>query len=229
MTSPLLLLGAVMAVIVAFLFKQTINVKPWIEQRAGENVPGQRQFAVPTAKVGLGVFLAVVTSLFALFISAYFMRMGEADWKSLAMPGVLWVNTGVLVLTSVAVQWTRHAAGRGQATNVRAGLIAGGILTLAFVAGQLWVWQQLNAAGHYMTANPSNAFYFMLTGVHGLHLLGGLWVWGKATTKVLRGAEIEDVRLSVELCSVYWHFLLVVWLVLFALLSSAAPGHLMQH
>ncbi len=100
------------------------------------------------------------------------------------------------------------------------GLIAGGVFTISFLAGQLWAWQQLNASGYFLTANPANAFFYLLTALHGLHLLGGLLVWGRATGKVLRGAGVGDVRLSVELCTVYWHYLLLVWLVLFALLLS---------
>jgi cytochrome c oxidase subunit 3 len=166
------------------------------------------------------VFLAVATSLFALLISAYFMRMMGEDWTALAVPRVLWLNTVLLLLSSVAMQWTRTAAQRGQMDGVRIGLIAGGVFSFSFLAGQLWAWQQLNASGYFLAANPANAFFYLLTALHGLHLLGGLWVWGKTTAKVWRGVDVREVRLSVELCTTYWHYLLLVWLVLFALLSS---------
>ena len=68
------------------------------------------------------------------------------------------------------------------------------------------------------STNPANGFFYLITGLHGLHLLGGLVAWGRTSDKVWRGFEPAQVRLSVELCAVYWHFLLVVWLVLFALL-----------
>ena len=103
------------------------------------------------------------------------------------------------------------------------GLIAAGVFTLSFLAGQLWVWQQLSSSGNFVAANPANAFFYLLTALHGLHLLGGLWVWAKTTAKVARGVEVGAVRLSVELCTVYWHYLLLVWLVLFALLLSTPP------
>jgi len=218
-TITLLVLVAIMAVVVWWLFRQTLNVRPWMEQGPGENVHGDGAFSLPPVKVGLGVFLAVATSLFALLISAYYMRMAGADWTTLAVPKVLWLNTGALILSSAAVQWTRAAAKRGHGGGVRTGLVAGGVFTFAFLAGQLWAWQQLNASGYFVAANPANAFFYLLTALHGLHLLGGLWVWGKATAKVWRGVEVGKVRLSVELCTVYWHYLLLVWLVLFALLS----------
>ena len=218
MTTSLLVLAAIMAVVVGWLLRQTLNVKPWVSQRSVATVDGDGALQSPTVKVGLWVFLGVATSLFALLISAYHMRMMEADWVKLAVPKVLWLNTAVLILSSIAMQWTRSAAQRGQIDGVRTGLIAAGVFAFSFLAGQLWAWQQLNASGHFVAANPANAFFYLLTALHGLHLLGGLWVWGRTTIKVLRGVEVGKVRLSVELCTVYWHYLLLVWLVLFAVL-----------
>ena len=218
MTYALVLLGGVMAVIVWWLVRQTVNVKPWMEQRPIEMVHGDGALSLPPIKVGLGVFLAVATSLFALLISAYHMRMMGEDWTRLALPRVLWLNTAVLILASIAMQRTRVAARRGQLDGVKSGLIAGGVLTFSFLAGQLWAWQQMDASGYFLTANPAYSFFYLLTALHGLHLLGGLWVWARTTAKVLRGVDVSKVRLSVELCTVYWHYLLLVWLVLFAVL-----------
>jgi len=217
-TTSLLVLAAIMAVVVGWLLRQTLNVKPWVSQRSVATVDGDGALQSPTVKVGLWVFLAVATSLFALLISAYHMRMMEADWTRLPLPKVLWLNTAVLILSSLAMHWTLAAARRGQIDGVRTGLIAAGIFAFSFLAGQLWAWQQMDASGYFLTANPAYSFFYLLTAVHGLHLLGGLWVWGRTTVKVLRGAEVAKVRLSVELCTLYWHYLLLVWLVLFAVL-----------
>ena len=169
-------------------------------------------------KTALWVFLAVVTSLFALFISAYAMRMHLGDWAPLPKPQLLWWNTALLAVTSAAMQWTVLAARRGESEGVRNGLIAGGVLTFAFLGGQLEVWRQLNASGYFLASNPANSFFYLLTALHGLHLLGGLVAWGRTAAKLWRGVEVAKVRLSVELCATYWHFLLGIWLVLFALL-----------
>lgn len=218
MTYALLFLGGIMAVVVGWLVRQTVHAKPWLEQRPIEGVSDDGALHLPSVKVGLGVFLAVATSLFMLLISAYHMRMAGEDWTRLALPRVLWLNTVVLIMASVAMQWTRVAAQREQLDHVKSGLIAAGVLSFSFLGGQLWAWQQLIAAGYFAAANPANAFFYLLTALHGLHLLGGLWVWGRTTAKVLRGVEVGKVRLSVELCTVYWHYLLLVWLVLFAVL-----------
>jgi cytochrome c oxidase subunit 3 len=133
---------------------------------------------------------------------------------------LLWWNTALLVLTSVVMQRTVAAARREDTGGLRTGLIAGGALTLAFLVGQGVAWRQLSDAGYFLTSNPANGFFYLLTAVHGLHVLGGLVAWGRTASRVWRGADIAGVRLSVELCAIYWHFLLLVWLVVFALLLS---------
>ena len=173
---------------------------------------------MPTVKLGLIVFLAVVTVVFSLLVAAYTHRMTLADWRPLPEPWLLWPNTAILILSSVGLQWARVAANRGRIDGVRVGLLAGGGFAFAFLAGQLLAWQQLAALGYFAATNPANAFFYLLTALHGLHLLGGLVAWGRTTAKMWRGSEVAELRLSVELCAVYWHFLLLVWLVLFGLL-----------
>ena len=209
MSITILFFLAPIGVIVAWwLSRQRLMAKPWLDVSAIGEVPDTGASSSPAATIGLGVFLAVVSSLFALFISAYFMRMQVADWVQLPAPKLLWFNTGVLILSSVALQYAQVAARRGRIENVGDGLIVGGLFALTFLVGQLYVWRQLNAAG-----------YFLFTGVHGLHLLGGLVALGKTADKVWRGFEVNQVRLSVRLCALYWHFLLALWLVLFNLLT----------
>jgi len=220
MTYTLVFLAVVMATVISWLLRQSLNTEPWKTDDPAENQPGRGVLRVEPAKIGLISFIAVVTSLFALFLSAYLMRMKLADWNALAEPKLLWLNTGVLVLASIAFQLTRGASKRGQLLTVKFGLIAGGICTTLFLLGQLAAWQQLNAAGYFMASNPANSFFYLLTALHGLHLLGGMWVWGRTTIRVLGGADADSVRLSVELCTVYWHYLLLVWVGMFALLLS---------
>lgn len=200
--------------------------KPWQESGQADNLQGGDVIAIPPARVGLWVFLAVVASLFGLFSSAYHMRAEYADWQQLNAPELLWLNTGVLVLTSVAFQWAWSASRNGKLAAVRDALTLGGVLTFAFLGLQFLAWQQMIDAGYYAYTNPANAFFYLLTGAHALHLLGGLWVWAKTTARIWRGLETEDatevghVRLRVELCAIYWHFLLLVWVVLFGMMLS---------
>jgi cytochrome c oxidase subunit III len=218
-TTILIVLAPIGAIIAWWLSRQRLMAKPWLEVGVIGEVPDAGASSLPPAAVGLGVFLAVVCSLFALFISAYLMRMQVADWAQLPAPRLLWFNTGVLILSSVALQYAQVAARRGRMAAVGDGLIAGGLFAVTFLAGQLLAWQQLNAAGYFLAANAANAFFYLLTGLHGLHLLGGLVALGMTADKVWRGSEVKEVRLSVQLCAVYWHFLLALWLVLFTLLT----------
>ncbi len=220
MTFTLVVLAIIMATVIGWLLRQTLNTQPWDANDPVENQPGRGIINIDPAKLGLLSFIAVVTSLFALFLSAYLMRMQLGDWRPVDDPDVLWLNTAILVLASVAFQLTRGATKRGQPLTVKVGLIVGGACTILFLLGQLMAWRQLNASGFFMSSNPANSFFYLLTALHGLHLLGGMWVWGRTTLRILTGADAQSVRLSVELCTVYWHYLLLVWIGLFALLLS---------
>ena len=215
----LIFLGIIMATVIGWLLRQTFNTQPWVTDPADDEVTGA-SLDTSNKTIGLTTFLAVVTSLFALFISAYALRMEMPDWSPLAEPNLLWFNTGLLILASVAYHLARSAVVKGDVAGVKPALTVAGVLTMTFLGGQLLAWQRLSDAGYYMTGDPAAAFYYLLTALHGLHLLGGLWVWARSTVKVWTGAEADSVRLSVELCTVYWHYLLLVWFVLFGLLLS---------
>jgi cytochrome c oxidase subunit III len=224
MTIGLIFLSLLMALIVGWLLRQTIHVQPWQAQIAGHELPGGEEMARPPAKTALWVFLAVASSLFALFISAYAMRLSFLDWTPLPRPPLLMLNTAVLVCASLAMEWTVHAARRGDLAGVRKRLVASGLLTMGFLIGQLIVWKQLHDAGYFVSASAATAFFYLFTAVHGLHVLGGLVAWARAVLRVWRGADADRIKLGVELCATYWHYLLTVWVVLYALLVSNKLG-----
>lgn len=218
MGATILFFAGLGVVVAWWLSRQRIGAKPWLEPGAAGKTAGTGVSAIPTAKIGLGVFLAVVGALFALFLSAYLMRMQLADWRPVPKPTILWVNTGVLVLSSAALVWGQDAAARRDRDGVRTALLAAGAAALAFLIGQLVAWRQLAGSGYFLAGNPANTFFYLLTAVHGLHLLGGLVALARTILKAWRGAEIAALRLSLELCAMYWHFLLLIWFVLFSLL-----------
>ncbi len=192
--------------------------KPWMAEGPVYQLHAGREFFLPREMLGLRVFLVVVGVLFTLFVVAYADRMSLADWRPLPEPWLLWPNTVLLILSSIAFQRACTAAKRGRIDGVRSGLLAAGVLAFAFLAGQLLAWQQLAASGYFAATNPANAFFYLLTALHGLHLSGGLVAWARTSAKVRRGFEAAEVRLSVEMCALYWHFLLMIWLVVFGLL-----------
>jgi cytochrome c oxidase subunit III len=220
MSAIILFMAGIAAIAGWWLSQQRLTAKPWLEEGVAVDLREDSPSSLPPAKIGLGVFLAVAGSLFALFISAYSMRMNMVDWRALPVPKLLWLNTGLLVLSSAALQWAHVAARRNDMDSVMVGLSAGGASAVTFLVGQLFAWQQLRVAGYFVASNPANSFFYLITAIHGLHLMGGLVALGRTTAKVWRGAEMTQVRLSVELCAIYWHFLLLVWLVLLGLLTG---------
>jgi len=220
MSAIILFMAGIAAIAGWWLSQQGLTARPWLEEGVSVDLREDSPSSLPAAKIGLGVFLAVAGSLFALFISAYSMRMNMVDWRALPVPRLLWFNTGLLVLSSAALQWAHMAARRNDMDRVMVGLSAGGASAVTFLVGQLLAWQQLRAAGYFVASNPANSFFYLITAVHGLHLMGGLVALSRTSAKVWRGAEMAQVRLSVELCAIYWHFLLLVWLVLLGLLTG---------
>ncbi|WP_428420827.1 cytochrome c oxidase subunit 3 [Methylibium sp.] len=201
--------------------------------RAG---PGDRRNdggAVPAARhrrrqpgaaagIGLWVFIGVASTLFALFLAAYVMRMDGADWSPIAMPWQLRLSTGLLLTGSLALQAAAAAARGARTAPARRLFLAGGAAALAFLASQLWAWQALQAIQVTLAGNPAASFFYLLTAMHGLHVAGGLAGWAWAARSASRGAPDEAWRLA--LCARYWHFLLAVWLLLFAALGWLTPA-----
>lgn len=212
--------------------------------------PGAADLADPSeyrpeaAFVGLWVYFAVVVVLFGLITTAYLMRMqghgaaGEHDWTAIPRPDLLWANTTALILTSLSWEAARLALRRGRIERMRAGLIAAGVLGLLFLAGQLAVWRELHDSGyflagpsfclttwseigqpalHFSSSNPAIAFFYMITSIHGLHIAGGLGAWGRTIERMWTGTDMGRL---VDLSAAYWHFLLLVWLAMFALILS---------
>lgn len=216
---------AVLATIATWwLAQQGLAVKPWLQDGVPADLADTRGLSAPPAKVGLAFFLIVAGALFILLISGYFMRKGLPDWRPLPMPPLLWVTTGLLTASSLFLGLARRAADRDLEDEAKLALLAGGACAIAFVAGQMAAWQQMVGGGFTVAGNPSNTFFYLLTGVHALHVLGGLAALAWTIDKIRRADVWASTRTRIELCALYWDFLLVVWLVLLALLTGFADG-----
>ena len=216
MSIVLIFIAAVTVIATWWLSRQRLASKPWLEVGSIDELMPSRGTRMPLAKIGLLVFLSVVCAVLAMVISSFFMRMAP-DWRPLPEPALLWVNTGVLVLSSVALQRAGVAAGLGSGDKLKNWMVAGGASALAFLAGQLVVLRQLHQGGYFLD-NPAVGFFYLLTIVHGVHLLGGIVALGRAAGQIGHGAPPARIRQTTELCALYWHFLLAVWVVLFGLL-----------
>lgn len=199
-----------------------VTDKPWLRQGLPEGAFAKPAFDMPDQKLALYVFMICVSVLFSLLVVSYFIRMGLGDWVPLSVPALVWANTGTLILSSVVLQLSTREVRKTapSMTSVRWLFLIGGALAALFVAGQFVVWNQLTALGYHASLNPANGFFYLITGLHVAHLLGGLWVWSKASLQMHKIKSATDVRLPVELCTAYWHFLLLVWAGLLYLLVT---------
>lgn len=180
-----------------------------------------QEYAPPPASTGIWVVLAAIGMSFAALTSALIVRKGGAvDWRHLTLPSILYLNTVVLLASSVTLEIARRRiatfmsgprTGRAPALwlNVTLGL------GLVFVAGQYIAWRQLAAQGLYLATNPSSSFFYVFTAGHGLHLLGGLAGLGRVILK-LQNSTLR--KSTLDATSRYWHFMDVLWIYLLLLL-----------
>ena len=202
---------------------QLLTEKPWEkDQIEADNEHKGQTLSLTKQKLGLRTIMAASTVLFSLFIVAYSDRMLVSDWKSMPEPWLLWLNTSILVLSSFIFHKTAKYAEKDIYDKTKNGLYFIGFLAYSFLIGQLIVWYQLLNVGYYATSNVANAFFYLFTTIHGLHIIGGIYFWGKTTSKfVKRSLRKEEINNLIDICAVYRHFLLVVWLVLFGLMLSS--------
>ena len=202
---------------------QLLTEKPWEQDQIEADNEHQGQTVNLTKqKLGLRTLMAASTVLFSLFVVAYSDRMLVHDWRNMPEPWLLWFNTGILVISSLVFHQTTKYAKNELFEKTKNGLYFIGFLAYSFLIGQLIVWYQLMNTGYYATSNVANAFFYLFTTIHGLHIIGGIYFWGKTTSKFIkRSLNKEDINNLIDICAVYWHFLLAVWLVLFGLMLSS--------
>jgi cytochrome c oxidase subunit 3 len=168
-------------------------------------------------RFGLLAFLGTVSMLFVGFTSAYIVRRAAADWRPLSPPALLWANTAFLLASSVSLQTARARLRGWDLEGLRTWIALTGALGTLFVVGQLLAWRSLSAQGIFLASNPHSSFFYLLTGLHMIHLLGALVWYGVVARKVHRMAYTpgED---GLALFATYWHFLAGLWLYLLFLL-----------
>jgi cytochrome c oxidase subunit III len=196
-------------------------------------------------RLGVGVALTGIVMIFVSYSSAYVVRQGlptldprtgtlVRDWLPLQLPNFLLVNTLVLLLSTLTMELARRQA-------VRAGVAAGtasdpvgrtetdrmpwlaltAILGLSFLAGQWLVWRELAARGFYVATSPSSSFFYLLTGMHGIHLLGGVIALLAAGAASLLRKSAASTAVAVDATTWYWHFMTVLWVYILCLLEFA--------
>lgn len=191
------------------------------------------------------VLFTLITSAYLMRMGLHSGILGHAgtDWYPLGEPPLLWFNTAILAASSLAFHWAFGAAQAGKGGTLRAEIALGGLLGLAFLIGQYALWRHYDQSGYVLASslavctagafdplalpipesrsgNPAIAFFYLISGVHGLHILGGLVAWGVTARRVLGGGAPRAAARAVQLCARYWHFMLLVWLAMLALFAA---------
>src|SRR5438067_789270 len=157
-------------------------------------------------RTGMWMALAAIVMLFAAFTSALVVRKGISnDWVTTGLPPILWLNTAVLIASSVTFEFSRRSLAAGASFSVSGfsrWLYVTLGLGLAFIAGQLIAWRELASRGVYLATNPSSSFFYLLTGAHGLHLLGGIVALFYVALRARQLAPAK--RVVVDVTAAYW-------------------------
>ena len=182
----------------------------------GDGPEGRSVLGDP-ARFGLWLFLGTVTMFFIGLTSAYLVRRAAADWRSLPLPPALWLNTALLAASSVTLEVARRRLRGFELTAAGSWLAATGALGMAFVISQLFVWRELAARGYFLATNPHNSFFYILTGVHIIHLVPGL-IWFGVVSWKLRRVALTPGQDELRLFATYWHYLAGLWVYLLCVL-----------
>ena len=175
-------------------------------------------------RIGMWVGLASILMLFVALTSAYIVRQtyGLSDearpWVTVEMPWELWLSTAVILASSVTFEMARRALRRNDYGRFNLLISLTTFLGVAFLAGQVFAWRRLAAQGVYLASNPHSSFFYLLTSLHALHLLGGLIALIALTAFALRLRIGARQRNAVEATALYWHFMDGLWIYLFLLL-----------
>ena len=188
----------------------------------GQHSPSRGVLVQDSAQLGLWLFLATITMLFASFASAYLVRSAGPDWETTPLPAALWINTVVLIASSMTLEMARSRRKKSIRRTFRNWFLVTLLLGFGFLAGQLVAWKQLMDLGIFIPSNPHSSFFYILTGLHGLHLFSGLilllYVFLRVRPALAENWSGSAHRDLTGLCATYWHFLTALWLFIFVML-----------
>jgi len=200
----------------------TLSDKPWKkEQMESDNYHQGKTFDISLQTSAVIVIFGVSTVLFTLVVTGYLYSIPVTqDTEYLLKPNLLWLNTLVLLYVAYFFNKITNDLKKNNFEKIKKNLLIVGFLSYAFLFGQIFFWFQLMENGNYVSTNNYFSSFYIFTALHGLHLLGGLFFWGKVFSKVnkLKNEQIINVQKSIDALSLYWTFLLIVWFVFFLIM-----------
>ncbi len=223
MSIVFLFLALVFGAVLWWLSTQNLLTEPWLDEGAGADAVAPIALSSRAAKLGVSGLLVVVGAVFTLLIGASFMRNETGEFRAASPPAILWLNTAILIGSCCTLHYARSVQGRMEA-NSRRWLLASLSLCFLFLVGQCFAWRQLMLGGDFVATSGSAAFFYLLTGLHALHLLGGQAALAHAAGRNWSGGDPEPVAGALALCNIYMDFMLFVWLAIFATLMGGGEG-----
>jgi cytochrome c oxidase subunit 3 len=197
----------------------SLTEKPWEKDQAAVDSYHQgRTFNISMQTSAVIVIFGVSTVLFSLIFMGYLYSVPqEQDTRFLLKPNLLWFNTLVLFFVTYYFSKITNDLKKNNPTRIKKNLILVGALSYLFLFGQTFFWFQLMKSGKFVSTNSYFSSFYFFTALHGLHLLGGLFFWGRVCSKTLKlkQEEIINQKKSIDALSLYWTFLLIVWLLFF--------------
>lgn len=178
----------------------------------------KKPLSMDPKKFALWLFIVSVVMIFAALTSAYIVRHAEGDWLFFELPQLFWYTSGIIILSSISMHWALISARKDNLESVKLAIGITSVLGLAFLVGQFYGWVSLVDSSVYFVGNPSGSFVYVLTGLHGLHLVSGVILLLIALVATFR-YKVHSKNLNlIEMCTTYWHFLGGLWLYLFVFL-----------
>lgn len=169
-------------------------------------------------KFGMWLFIGSVVMLFASLTSAYIVRRAEGNWVNFDLPALFYATTVIILLSSVTMQWAYFATKKNNQPTIRLMMTLTFILGVLFLVGQFYGWKDMVLEKVYLVGNPSGSFVYVLTGLHGLHIISALVYLLIVLVAAQRGKIHAGSLARMEMCATYWHFLGILWLYLFVFL-----------
>jgi cytochrome c oxidase subunit 3 len=169
-------------------------------------------------KFALWLFLVTVVMIFAALTSAYIVRQAEGNWLEYDLPRIFWVTSGIVVLSSIAMQFAYFSAKKDNFLGLRVGMVSTVLLGIAFLVGQWYSWVALVDQEVFFVGNPAGSFLYVFTGLHALHLISGVIFLIIVLISTFRDKVHSKALNTLEMSATYWHFLGGLWLYLFLFL-----------
>src|SRR5262245_43912286 len=169
-------------------------------------------------KFALWIFIVSVCMIFAALTSAYMVRQSAGNWLVFELPDSFWITSAIIPISSGTMHWAYMSAKKDNLEGTKIAISVTTVLGVAFLVGQFIAWGDLVKQNVYFVGNPSGSFVYVLSGLHGLHIIGGVVFLLVVLLAAFRYRVHSRNLAQIEMCATYWHFLDALWLYLFVFL-----------